>query len=134
MRGYRDGTRADETMKMAASGVSDAAVADLAAYYAVQTPKPPKVTKPLALADWVQRCDRCHGVNGNSTDPRTPAIAAQRAEYLRTSLHSYQRGERRHSVMAAMSGALSDADVASLASYYAAQKMRPFVFVPVPAK
>ena len=134
MRGYRDGARADETMKMAASGVSDAAVADLAAYYAVQTPKPPKVVKPLALADWVQRCDRCHGVNGNSTDPRTPAIAAQRAEYLRASLHSYQRGERRQSVMAAMSGALTDADVAGLASYYAAQKMRAFVFVPVPAK
>jgi cytochrome c553 len=134
MRGYRDGTRGDETMKMAASGVNDTAAADLAAYYAAQVPKPPKVVKPLALADWVQRCDRCHGVNGNSTDPRTPAIAAQRAEYLQASLHSYQRGERRDSVMAAMSGALTDADVAGLASYYAAQKARPFVFVPVPAK
>jgi cytochrome c553 len=121
-------------MKMAASGLSDAAVADLAAYYAAQAPKPPKVVRPLALPDWVQRCDRCHGVNGNSADPRTPAIAAQRAEYLQKSLQSYQRGERRHSVMAAMSGALTDADVSGLASYYAAQKARPFVFVPVPAR
>ena len=134
MHAYKDGTRADETMKFAASTLNDASIANLAAYYATQQPRQPKVVKPLTLAEWVQRCDRCHGVNGNSTDPRTPALAAQRVEYLQKSLQAYQRGERRNSVMAAMSGSLTDADVAGLAAHYARQKARPFVFVMVPAR
>ena len=128
----RSGTRSDETMKLAASGLGDAAIADLAAYYAAQKPQQPKVTKPLTLTEWVQRCDRCHGVNGNSTDPRTPAIAAQRIEYLQKALKAYQDNQRRNSVMAAMSASLTDADVASLAAFYARQKARPFVFVMIP--
>lgn len=134
MRAYKDGSRAEETMKLAASGVSDAALADLAAFYASQQPRQPKVVKPLTLAEWVQRCDRCHGVNGNSIDPRTPALAAQRIEYLQKALKAYQNNERRASVMAAMSATLTDADVANLAAYYARQKPRPFVFVMVPSK
>lgn len=134
MRAYKDGTRAEETMKLAASSLSDAAIADLAAFYAAKQPRQPKVIKPLTTAEWVQRCDRCHGINGNSTDPRTPALAAQRVEYLQKAIQSYQRGERRNSVMAAMSASLSDADVANLAAYYARQKARAFVFVIVPAK
>jgi len=134
MHAYKDGTRAEETMKLAASGVSDSVIADLAAYYATQQPRQPKVSKPLALAEWVQRCDRCHGINGNSTDPRTPAIAAQRVEYLQKAMQAYQGGQRRNSVMAAMSGSLTDADVANLAAYYARQKARSFVFVLVPGK
>jgi cytochrome c553 len=134
MRAYKDGTRSEETMKLAASAVSDRASADLAAYFAAQQPRQPKVDKPLTLAEWVQRCDRCHGVNGNSIDLRTPALAAQRVEYLQSVLHAYQRGERRSSVMAAMSAVLTDADVAGLAAYYARQKARAFVFVMVPAK
>jgi cytochrome c553 len=132
MRAYKSGTRSDETMKLAASGLSDAAIADLAAYYAALKPQQPKVTKPLTLAEWVQRCDRCHGINGNSTDPRAPAIAAQRVEYLQKALKAYQSNQRRNSVMAAMSASLTDADVASLAAFYARQKARPFVFVMIP--
>lgn len=134
MQAYKSGTRSEETMKLAAAGVSDAAIADLAAYYAAQQPRQPKVTKPLTLAEWVQRCDRCHGLNGNSTDPRTPALAAQRIEYLQKALQAYQGNQRRSSVMAAMSGSLTDADVANLAAYYARQKARSFVFVMVPSK
>ena len=134
MRAYKEGTRSEETMKLAAAGLGDAAIADLAAYYAAQQPKQPKVTKPLTLAEWVQRCDRCHGINGNSADPRAPALAGQRIEYLQKSLQAYQGGQRRNSVMAAMAGSLTDADVANLAAYYARQKPRAFVFVMVPAK
>jgi len=134
MRAYKDGTRSEETMKLAAAAVSDAAVGDLAAYYAAQQPRQPKVIKPLTLTEWVQRCDRCHGINGNSTDPHTPAIAAQGIEYLQKALKAYQGNQRKNSVMAAMSASLTDADVASLAAFYARQKARPFVFVMIPSK
>jgi len=134
MGAYKKGTRSEETMKLAAASLSDAAIADLAAYYTAQQPRQPKVIKPLTLAEWVQRCDRCHGINGNSTDPRTPAIAAQRIEYLQKALQAYQTSQRRDSVMAAMSASLTDANVASLAAFYARQKARPFVFVMIPSK
>jgi cytochrome c553 len=134
MRAYRDGTRSDEAMRFAAAGLGEPAIADLAAYYATQQPRQPKVIKPLTLAEWVQRCDRCHGISGNSTDPRTPAIAAQRVEYLQKALKAYQGSQRRSAVMAGMSSSLTDGDVASLAAFYARQKARPFVFVMVPAR
>jgi cytochrome c553 len=92
------------------------------------------VRKPLTTAEWVQRCDRCHGVDGNSTDPRLPALAAQRADYLEKVLHAYRTGERKSPQMAAMSDVLTEADVDNLAAYYARQKARAVVYVMLPAK
>jgi cytochrome c553 len=134
LRAYKDGSRKEETMRLAAAKLNDRSITDLAAYFAAQEPRPPKVDKPSTLAEWVQRCDRCHGVNGNSTDPRTPALAAQRVEYLQKALRAYQTGARKDSVMAAMSATLADADVENLAAYYARQKARAFVYVIVPPK
>lgn len=134
LRGYKDGTRKDDTMKSAVSALTDTAIKDLAAYYAGLQPQQPKVEKPLTTAEWVQRCDRCHGYNGNSTDPRTPALAAQRIEYLDKSLRAYQKGTRKDSVMAAMSNSLTENDVAALAAYYARQRARAFVYVNLPCK
>lgn len=134
LRAYKDGSRKDETMKGVVSGLSEAQMKDIAAYYAAQEPRAPKVDKPLTLAEWVQRCDRCHGVNGNSTDPRTPALAAQRVDYLEKSLKAYQSGARKDSVMAAMSATLGGSDVQALATYYSRQRARAFVYVMVPAR
>jgi cytochrome c553 len=134
LKAYKDGSRKEETMKLAVSSLTDAAMADMAAFYASQEPRAPKVEKPLTLAEWVQRCDRCHGVNGNSTDPRTPAIAAQRLDYLQKALRAYQGGQRKSSAMGPMSSALSDSDVDDLAAFYTRQKARAFAYVAVPAK
>ena len=134
LRAYKDGARKEETMKGIAASLGDAAMKNVAAYYAAQEPRAPKVDKPLTLDEWVQRCDRCHGVNGNSADPRTPALAAQRQEYLEQALRAYQTGARKDSVMAAMSAALTDADVAALAAHYSQQRARAFVFVMVPSR
>lgn len=134
MRAYRDGTRTEATMKLAAGKLGDPAIADLAAYFAGQQPRQPKVVKPLTTEQWAQRCDRCHGLNGNSTDPRAPALAAQRLDYLQKAIQAYQGGQRRSSAMSAMAGSLTDADVAALANYYARQKARPFVFLMIPSK
>ncbi len=134
LRAYKDGSRSDATMKALASSLDDVAGRNLAAFYANQQPQQPKVNRPLTTADWVQRCDRCHGVDGNSTDPRMPALAGQRAEYLEKVLHAYRAGERKSPQMAAMSGVLTAADVENLAAYYARQKARSVVYVLLPAK
>jgi cytochrome c553 len=134
LHGYKDGARGDATMKGMAAALDDTAIKNLAAYYASLQPLPPNVRKPLTTPQWAERCDRCHGVNGNSTDPRLPALAAQRVDYLQHVLDAYRTGTRRSPEMAAMSDALSDNDVKNLAAYYARQKARAVVYVPVPAR
>lgn len=134
LRAYKEGARGDETMKGLAASLDEAATKNLAAFYANQQPQPTNVRKPLTTSEWAQRCDRCHGVDGNSTDPRLPALAAQRIDYLEKVLHAYRTGERKSPQMAAMSDVLSEADVENLAAYYARQKARSVVYVILPAK
>jgi cytochrome c553 len=134
LQAYKDGSRKEETMKGLAAPLDDRAIKNLAAFYAAQQPQPPRVRKPLTATEWAQRCDRCHGINGNSTDPRLPALAAQRVDYLEKVLHAYRTGKRKSPPMAAMSEMLTEADVQSLAAYYARQKARAFVYVILPGK
>jgi cytochrome c553 len=134
MKNYKDGSRSDASMKAPAASVDDSVIKNMAAYYANQLPQTPKVRKPLTIAELAQRCDRCHGVNGNSTDPRSPALAAQRPEYLERVMRAYQKGERRSTAMTAMLDGISEAGVRDLAIHYARQKARSVVYVPLQAK
>jgi cytochrome c553 len=131
---YKNAGRSDETMKGLATSLDDAAMKNVAAYYASLQPQSPNVRKPLATAEWADRCDRCHGINGNSTDPRLPALAGQREDYLQAVLQAYRAGKRKSPAMAAMSGVLTDADIDNLAAYYSRQKARAVVYVMLPAK
>jgi cytochrome c553 len=130
---YKDDTRNNETMKGLATALDDAAIKNLAAFYAHQQPLAPDVRKPLTTQEWAQRCDRCHGQNGNSTNPRLPALAGQRTDYLIKVLHAYRTGARKSPEMAAMSEVLTENDIENLSAYYAAQKTRPAVYVVTPA-
>jgi cytochrome c553 len=134
LQAYKQGTRSDETMKGLAAALDDGAVKNLAAFYASKEPKPPNVRKPLTAEEWAQRCDRCHGNNGNSADPRLPALAAQRLDYLEKVLQDYRTGARKSPQMAAMSDVLTDQDITNVAAYYARQKARGVVFVVLPSK
>jgi cytochrome c553 len=134
LRAYKEGARGDETMKGVAASLDEPAAKNLAAFYANQQPQPTNVRKPLTTVEWAQRCDRCHGVNGNSTDPRLPALAGQRVEYLEKTLHAYRTGDRKSPQMAAMSEVLTETDVENLAAYYARQKARAVVYVTLPSK
>jgi len=134
IKAYKSGARSDSTMKGIAEGLDEQSIKNLAAYYAAQTPKAPNVRVPLTTAQRVQRCDRCHGVAGNSTDPRTPALAAQRLDYLEQVLRAYRSGARKHSAMGAMTEGLSDADIDGLSTYYSQQRARAVVFVSLPCK
>jgi cytochrome c553 len=134
MKAYKDGSRSDQSMKAPAAALDDRVIRDLAAFYANQQPQAPKVRKPLTTVELALRCDRCHGVNGNSTDPRSPALAGQRSDYLERVLREYQKGTRKSPQMHAMTDGLSEADVANLAAHYSRQKPRAFVYVVLPAR
>jgi len=131
---YKDGTRKDETMKGPAAALEARAVQDLAAFYAAQQPQPPNVRKPLGLAEWIERCERCHGPNGNSIEPLIPALAAQRADWLEAVLNAYRTGARKSSAMSAMSAGLGESDIRALSAHYSRQTARPVVYVLVPEK
>ena len=95
--------------------------------------KPSKpAAKPDGSALFKQHCARCHGPNGNSIDPRMPALAAQRADWLEAVLEAYRKGARKSAAMSAMSASLGEGDIKALAAHYARQTARPVVYVLVP--
>jgi cytochrome c553 len=134
VQAYKDGSRNDESMKGVAGALDERALRNVAAFYAAQQPRPPAVVRPLSTSQLAERCDRCHGANGNSTDPRLPALAAQRMDYLERVLTAYRTGARKSPQMAAMSAVLTEDDVAGLANFYARQAARAVVYVVVPPK
>ena len=134
LRAYKDGTRDDDTMTPRAKKLDDVAMNALSAYYAKLDPKPVNIPRPLSPDEWAEKCDRCHGLNGNSTRPDAPALAAQRLDYLEAALSAYQSGARKSPEMTAMSSILTPDDIKGLAAHYARQKGRPVVFIMVPGK
>lgn len=66
-----------------------------------------------------QACAVCHGTLGVSVAPDAPNLAGQPALYLAAQLRAYRSGVRKHEVMAVMAKPLSDADIASLAAWFA---------------
>ncbi len=129
---YKGGARKDESMTGPVANLDDKAIKDIAAHYAAQQPQAVSVRRPLTLAEWTERCDRCHGVNGNSTDPLMPRLAAQRPDWLELVLHAYRTGARKSTAMAAMSAQMSEADVKDLAAFYARQSARAVSYIVLP--
>lgn len=66
-------------------------------------------------------CAACHGEDGIARVPGTPHLAGQDERYLIDALNQYRSGRRDVAAMRAVSGALSEADIAALARWYAAQ-------------
>lgn len=70
-------------------------------------------------------CAACHGVDGNSTDPRYPKLAGMDQEYLMRQLKAFVEGKRRDENMSAIITTLDPGDFATLAAYYGKQKPLP---------
>lgn len=66
-------------------------------------------------------CAACHGVDGNSPTAMFPKLAGQNQDYLLHTLKAYKSGKRKNPIMAGQVAGLSDADMANLAAYFAAQ-------------
>ncbi|MCM0613569.1 c-type cytochrome [Marinobacter sediminum] len=67
-------------------------------------------------------CAACHGQNGVAQIPTYPNLAGQNEQYLKLAITAYKNKQRTGGQAAVMQGqaaALSDADIANLAAYYA---------------
>jgi cytochrome c553 len=134
LRAYKDGSRDDPVMGPPARKLEDADMISLSAHYASLAPKPTGLARPLSPTEWADKCDRCHGLNGNSARLDVPALAAQKQDYLEQALRAYKAGTRKNPEMLAMSDVLTEDDIKALAAYYAYQKARAVVFVMAPGK
>lgn len=68
-----------------------------------------------------ERCQVCHGVDGNSPNAQFPHLAGQYADYLAHSLRAYQSGKRSNPIMAGQVAGLSDQDIKNVSAWYASQ-------------
>ncbi len=132
LKAYQDGKRQNALMSAQAAGLSEQDMADLAAYYAAQSPKPGKADPELAAtgervyrggnADrGVPACIACHGPAGKG-NPLTayPRIAGQHATYTYMQLRAYadqQRKSDKNQMMRNIADRMSDSDMRAVASY-----------------
>jgi cytochrome c553 len=86
---------------------------------------PPKVdvTKGQALS--TQVCGACHTADGSRGAPANPIIAGQHPEYLFKQLEEFKSGKRNNPVMKGFAAPLSEADMRSVAAFYATKQTRP---------
>jgi len=132
IKAYAEGQRDHAQMVTATAELGDAEIDILAAFYAEQEPIARKVNKPPTLADWIGRCDRCHGIGGNSSNPRYPSLASQNEAYLARVIENYASGGRHNTTMSAMSQPLRPSDIEGLAAHYASQARKSILYVELP--
>jgi cytochrome c553 len=74
-------------------------------------------------------CGTCHGPQGNSTQPKFPRLAGQKASYLAAQLKVFRAQTRGDpdavGYMWGMASELDDPTIEVLATYYAAQRPEP---------
>jgi cytochrome c553 len=70
-------------------------------------------------------CVGCHGMDGNSPVPNFPKLAGHHADYLMHEMQEYKEHHRDNEMMSPLMQDLSNADMANLAIYFAAQKPAP---------
>ncbi len=121
LEAFKSGTRTNAMMSGMAAGLSDTDMQNVAAYFsqaACKTSGGDKAKVDLGKIK-AASCALCHGAFGISGNPVWPNLAGQNADYLSSTLKSFQNGSRKHPVMTSVAKTLSAGDVANLAAYYA---------------
>lgn len=125
IKAYRDGARNHALMRNMVGNLGDLDVEKLSFHYAMQEPVLVKKSfkgDEANGARLAESCDTCHGKQGNSTDIKTPRLAAQDTAYLVNALAEYAKGARgKENVMNAQAGKLSKEFMRDIALHYSNQ-------------
>jgi cytochrome c553 len=130
---YAQGRRVSPEMEPYSKYVMQAGIDEIADYFAVQLKRPAKSkVNPAAVkrgAALGSQCENCHGSKGEGDAFRAiPALQGQPAGYLREQLTLWKADRRKLEIASdeqtkkAMLKPLSDADLSSLAAYFATVK------------
>ncbi len=141
MLAYADGSRKHDKMKTIVDALGPDKLADVSAYYAqLDTPWRGAVRSTqskrtlqdkqtiAAGAKLAERCNSCHGAEGNATrSDVVPRLAGMSLEYFIPAMESYFTGERQHGIMKLFKASTNQRDIHNLAAYYATRtpKMAP---------
>jgi DmsE family decaheme c-type cytochrome len=66
-------------------------------------------------------CASCHGEGGITKRPGTPSLVGLDPQYLVPAMKAYVNGQRKHELMRSVLVGVGDAELRSIASYYASQ-------------
>ncbi|MGI9229473.1 MAG: c-type cytochrome [Gammaproteobacteria bacterium] len=129
---FRDGKRQNPQMSPMASHLSDADIADLAAYFSTQT-RAPDTAKPKDLASGehlyragdanrgLAACMACHGPTGDGNPAALyPKISGQHAGYMAVQLKQFKAealANDRNGVMRDIASRMSNADIEAVSNY-----------------
>jgi len=74
----------------------------------------------IALKIVQDKCQYCHGLNGEASNVIYPRLAGQHKNYIIKQLHDFRSGQRK-GTMNDMAGNLTDTEIDALASYFSSQ-------------
>lgn len=132
LQAFKGGTRQDPLMSPMAMTLSEDDMADLAAYYAKQTPTgleadPGKVPQGERLyrggdmTTGIAACTGCHGPTGDGNPAAVhPVIGGQHSAYVSKQLKAYREGTRQtdpNQMMRNVAHTMSDEQIDAVASY-----------------
>jgi len=132
LQAFQAGTRSNVLMSGQAAALSAEDIADLAAYFSVQTTAPRTADPALVAAgerlyrggnrdSSVSACIACHGPFGRGNPGAAyPSIAGQHATYTAAQLRAYRSGERTsdpNQMMRNITARLTDKEIAAVAAY-----------------
>lgn len=128
---YRTGSRQNDQMSAIAQAIDEAALPDVAAYYAGQPKRRPalgvvsrNIMRLIELGDPARNippCRACHRA-GAGGPIETPTLNEQVEDYMVRQLEAFASGQRRNDVygrMRLIAAKLSPAEIKALAYYYA---------------
>lgn len=132
---FKSGERQDPVMVGMVAALSAQDMNDLAAYYAVQTPKAGTGEASAAghklyfggdVKKGITACVACHGVEGKGmAQAGFPALAGQNADYLKKQITTFRDGSRsndNNNMMRNIAINLSDSDIDELVKYISSLK------------
>ncbi len=129
---FKSTKRRDDLMGPIAAGLTEQDIADLAAYFASQTPAPgssaaglvqygKRIYRSGERERGVPACIGCHGPSGaGNPAAAVPTLAGQQAPYTAKQLRRYrssERGNDHSGVMRGIAGKMSDEGIDAVSSY-----------------
>ncbi|WP_420023823.1 c-type cytochrome [Cereibacter azotoformans] len=119
LEAFRSGAREHEIMSVVAAALTDAQIADLAAWFAIQRIRAelkPGVDPHAAP----EACALCHGADGLAVLEDAPNLAGENAIYIETQLKAFRTGRRVHEIMSPIASDLTEDEIRAAADWYAA--------------
>jgi cytochrome c553 len=87
------------------------------ALVSVLTPAAP-LANAQGLAEKVEVCAGCHGVDGKPVDRMIPAIWGQQQGYLYIQLRDFKRGDRKNEIMQPVAASMERDEMLAIAEYF----------------